>query len=157
TPCTRPRTRTIRRTRASSPLSGSSIAPLLSPTGLTPARSAVVTAGVRRGGAGIVAPVAPLPADDVGRVLAVLVGERAGAQPGVGHLLAQLGVADVQALDPVDHVDHQVVAVGVVAHQHVEGRGGGALLLVTAHVYAGGAVVAVGQPVDQPRVAVVGD
>src|SRR5699024_10758508 len=40
--------------------------------GLTPARSAVVTAGVGRGAAGFVAPVAPLPGGDVRRVLAVL-------------------------------------------------------------------------------------
>ena len=41
---------------------------------------------------------------------------------------------DGQPRDPVDHVHDQVEAVEVVAHDHVEGRRGGAFLLVAAHV-----------------------
>jgi len=40
--------------------------------------------------------------------------------------LAQLRVLDGQPRHPVDHVDHQVEAVEVVQHHHVERRGGGA-------------------------------
>jgi hypothetical protein len=57
----------------------------------------------------------------------------------------------------VDDVADQVEAVEVVQHRHVEGRGGGALLLVAAHVQVAVVGAPVGQPVDQPRVAVVGE
>ena len=58
---------------------------------------------------------------------------------------------------PVDHVHHQVEAVHVVEHEHVERRRRRALLLVAADVEVGVAVAAVGEAVDQPRVAVVGE
>jgi hypothetical protein len=57
----------------------------------------------------------------------------------------------------VDHVHHQVEAVEVVEHHHVERRRGRALLLVAAHVEVVVVGAPVGQPVDQPRVAVVGE
>jgi hypothetical protein len=57
----------------------------------------------------------------------------------------------------VDHVDHEVEAVEVVEHHHVERRRRGALLLVAAHVDVGVVRAPVGEPVDQPRVAVVGE
>ena len=73
-----------------------------------------------------------------------------------------LELADVagrggQAGDPVDDVHDQVVAVQVVQHDHVERGGGGAFLLVAADVEVVVAQAAVGQPVDERRVAVVGE
>ena len=71
----------------------------------------------------------------VGRVLAVLAGVGAGAQPRVDHLLAQRRrPGSPRPRHPVDDVHDQVEAVEVVEHHHVERRGGGALLLVAAHV-----------------------
>ena len=58
---------------------------------------------------------------------------------------------------PVDDVDHEVEPVEVVEHDHVERRRGRALLLVAADVEVAVVRPAVGQPVDQPRVAVVGE
>ena len=62
-----------------------------------------------------------------------------------------------EAGHPVDHVHDEVVAVHVVEHDHVERRRGRALLLVAAHVQVAVVRPPVGQPVDQPRVAVVGE
>ena len=62
-----------------------------------------------------------------------------------------------EAGHPVDHVHDQVEAVDVVEHDHVERRRGRALLLVAAHVQVVVVRAPVGQPVDQPRVAVVGE
>ena len=53
-------------------------------------------------------------------------------------------------------VQRQLVAVQVVQHHHVEGRGGGALLLEAPHMEVGMVVAAVGQPVHQRRVAMEG-
>ena len=71
--------------------------------------------------------------------------------PGAG------GGALAEAGHAVDDVHDQVEAVEVVEHDHVEGRGRGALLLVAAHVEVGVVGAAVGQAVDQPRIAVVGE
>src|SRR6185437_15071585 len=49
-----------------------------------------------------------------------------------------------------------MVAVKVVQNSHVEGGSGRALLLVSANMEVAVAGAAVGEPVDQPRVAVVG-
>src|SRR5437868_8011407 len=76
------------------------------------------------------------------------------AQAGVGHPLPQVGGGGGQAGDAVDDVDDQVVAVDVVEHRHVEGRGRGALLLVPAYMQVVVAVAAVGEAVDEPGVAV---
>ena len=62
-----------------------------------------------------------------------------------------------RARGPVDHVDDQVVAVEVVEHHHVERRGGRAVLLEPVHVQAVVVAAPVGEPVDQPRVAVEGE
>ena len=57
----------------------------------------------------------------------------------------------------VDGVHHEVEAIQVVQHRHVEGRGDGALFLVTADVKVAVVGAAVGEPVDQPRVAMEGE
>ena len=57
----------------------------------------------------------------------------------------------------VDHVDDEVEAVEVVEHDHVERRRRRALFLVAAHVQVRVVGAAVGEPVDQPRIAVVGE
>jgi hypothetical protein len=50
-----------------------------------------------------------------------------------------------------------VIAVEVVEHHHVKRRRGGALLLVSAHVDVAVVGAAVGEAVDQRRIAVVGE
>ena len=57
----------------------------------------------------------------------------------------------------VDHVDHEVEAVEIVEHHHVERRRRRPLFLVPANVQVARVRAPVGQPVDQPRVAVVGE
>jgi CRP-like cAMP-binding protein len=99
----------------------------------------------------------PGPVSHLREVLALLAGVRAGLDALVGHQLADVAGRGGQPGDPVDHVHHQVVPVQVVQHDHVEGRGGGALLLVPADVEVGVPGAAVGQPVDERRVAVVGE
>ncbi len=79
------------------------------------------------------------------------------ADPGVVHALAQTRGLRPQVRDPVDDVDDEVVPVEVVEHDHVERRRRRALLLVAAHVDVRVARAAVGEAVDEPRVAVVGE
>ena len=62
-----------------------------------------------------------------------------------------------QPRHPVDDVDGEVVAVDAVHHAHVERRGRRPLLLVAADVDVRVVGPPVGQPVDQPRIAVVGE
>ena len=55
----------------------------------------------------------------------------------------------------VDDVLDQVEPVHIVAHRHVEGRGGRALFLVAAHVEVAVVGPPVREPVNEPRIAVV--
>ena len=57
----------------------------------------------------------------------------------------------------VDHVRHQMEPVEVVHDRHVERRADRPFFLVAAHVQVLVVGAAVGQPVDQPGVAVVGE
>ena len=57
----------------------------------------------------------------------------------------------------VDGVHHEVEAVQIVQHRHVEGRGDGALFLVAADVDVVVVGAAVCQPVDQPRIGMEGE
>ena len=62
-----------------------------------------------------------------------------------------------QAFYSVGYVGDEVEAVEVVHHHHVEWRSCRTLLFVAAHVQVRMVGAAVGQPVDQPRIAVVGE
>ena len=62
-----------------------------------------------------------------------------------------------EARHPVDHIHDEVVAIHVVEHQNVEGSRGRPLFLVAADVEVRVVGAPVGQPVNQPRVAVVGE
>ena len=55
---------------------------------------------------------------------------------------------------PVYHILHQVEAIKVIEHTHVEGRRSGAFFLITAHVQIDVIGTPVREPVDQPRVTV---
>jgi hypothetical protein len=55
----------------------------------------------------------------------------------------------------IDDIHHQVKAVQIIQHRHVERRGDGAFFLLTAYVNVAVVDAATGQPVYQPRVAVV--
>src|SRR3954454_18042213 len=100
---------------------------------------------------------APLPVADLRQVLSV--------RPDVDAVLDQLVLQGLpgpagralEAVDPVDDVHGEVEAVDLVEDRHVEGRRGGALLLVATDVEVAVVGPLVGEPVDQPRVAVVGE
>ncbi len=81
----------------------------------------------------------------------------AAAQPLVDHPLPQVRRPRAEPGDAVDHVHDQVEAVEVVEHDHVERRRRRALLLVAADVDVRVVRAPVGEPVDQPRVPVVGE
>src|SRR5580693_7623694 len=53
-----------------------------------------------------------------------------------------------------DDVDRELEAIDIVEHAHVEGSGGGAFFLVTAHMQVVMVVPPVGKPVDAQRIAV---
>ncbi len=92
-----------------------------------------------------------------GIVVAVLARVRPRGEPPFGHVLAQMRCTVGEARHAVDHVDHEVEPVEVVEHDHVERRRRRAFLLVAADVEVRVVRAAVRQPVDQPRIAVVGE
>src|SRR5437667_3738487 len=94
--------------------------------------------------------VRPGPVPHVRVVLAVLSRPRAEAKSPVLHLLTQPSARVDEPRNTVDHVDHEVEAVEVVEHDHVERRRGRALLLVAAHVQVAMVRAPVREPVDQP-------
>src|SRR5262249_5406558 len=67
-------------------------------------------------------------------VVAVPAGPDGAAQPLLVHVLTQARRLRREAGHPVDDVDHEMEAVEVVEHDHVERRRRRALLLVAAHV-----------------------
>ena len=69
---------------------------------------------------------------------------------GVGGLGAELRHA-------IDHVGDEVKAVQIVHHDHVERRGGRAFFLVAAHVQVLVVGAAIGEPMNQPGIAVIGE
>src|SRR5690606_32178795 len=99
----------------------------------------------------------PLPLADLRHVLPV----GADVLAVFDELVAQpLPVAPADGLQlryPIDDVDGEVEPVDPVQHAHVEGSGGRALLDVAADVQVVMVGATVGQPVDQPRIAVVGE
>jgi hypothetical protein len=74
------------------------------------------------------------------------------AKPLLDHLLAQPRRALSEPRHTVDHVDHEVKAVEVVEHDHVERRRRGALVVVSANVEVVVVIAPIGEPVDQQRV-----
>ncbi len=115
------------------------------------------TAAISRHGRAPTAGRGPAPARDLGGVLALEAGVRASLDPPVDHQLANVARAGAEARHAVDDIDHEVEPVEVVEHDHVERRRGRAFLLVPADVQVGVVRPAVGEAVDQPRVAVVGE
>ena len=63
-----------------------------------------------------------------------------------------IGRTRTQPRHAVNHILHQVKAVEVVEHAHVEGRGGCSLFLVSTHVEIFMIRAAIGQAMNQPRV-----
>ena len=68
-------------------------------------------------------------------------------------LLLQVSPLGTQLRQAVDYVHHQVEAIQIVKHGHVEGGGDRAFLFVAADVQVLVVGAAVGQPVDQPWVS----
>ena len=70
----------------------------------------------------------------LGQVVAVLRDVLPVLDEPVADGLLGVGGPGAQLRHTIDHVAHQVEAVDVVPHAHVEGRARGALFLVAAHV-----------------------
>ena len=94
----------------------------------------------------------PLPVTDFGHVFAMLVNVMLVLDELVLHLLLQVVALRTQIRHAINHVLHQMKAIQIVLHPHVEGRCDRAFFLVApdVQVLVGAAV---GQPVNQRRVA----
>ena len=75
----------------------------------------------------------------------------------VADRLLHIGRGRAQPRHPIDHVAHQVETVEPIAHHHVERRGRGAFLLEAAYMEIVVVAPLVGQPVDQRRIAMIGE
>src|SRR5262245_26518509 len=106
------------------------------------------------GSAGYRLLLSPLPATDLGHILAVLVNIFLMIDKRVANRLLRIGCPSTQLRHPVNHVLHQVKPIKIVEHAHVERRGGCPLLFITAHVEIFVIRAAIGQAMNQPRVAV---
>src|SRR5260370_25454069 len=93
----------------------------------------------------------PGPIENFRRVLPVVARVLTRVQSLVDHLLANVSRLRAERWDPIDDVHHEVIAIDVVQHRHVEGLGGRALLLVAAGVGVRVIGAAVGQTGGQPR------
>jgi len=94
---------------------------------------------------------APHPISDFGQVLAVQVDVSFVLDQLVPELLLQVDAPLAGLRHAIDCVHHEVEAVQVVQHRHVEGGGDSPLLLVTADVDVVVVGAAITQPMDQPR------
>src|SRR5262245_57400756 len=101
--------------------------------------------------------VRPGPGPYLRQILAILPGPRPVLGSLVLHELPDSSRPRPETRHPVDDVDHQMEPVHVVHHDHVEGSGGGPLLLVAAYVQIPVVGTPVGEPVDQQGVAVIGE
>src|SRR5581483_5895225 len=77
--------------------------------------------------------VGPFPVADFRHVLAALNDVRPVFDALVAGVLAQIGRSGAESGNPVNDIHHQVVAIQIVADDHIERRGGRASLLVAAH------------------------
>ena len=73
------------------------------------------------------------------------------------HRLSGIDGKTPQLRDMIDHVHHQTEPVEIVHHRHVERRGGGTFLLIPAHMQILVIRPAIGQAMNQPRVAMKGE
>ena len=99
----------------------------------------------------------PFPVADFGHVFAVLGDVEFVLLHHLGVALSEFGEAILEARDVLYSVEREGVAVETVEHGHVEGRGGGAFLLVAVDVKAIVVVALVGELVNDVGVAVEGE
>src|ERR1700744_961942 len=86
----------------------------------------------------------------------MLAGVSARVQASVDPWLGQHRRVRCKAIPSVDDVHDQVEAIQVVEHNHVERCGGCAALFETAYVHVMVIGAAVGKPMNQPRITVIG-
>src|ERR1700681_933442 len=99
----------------------------------------------------------PAPIANLRHVLAVSIDVLLVLDQLVAQLLLQVDACAAGLWQTVDGVHHEVKAVQIVQHGHIEGRRDGALFLIAADMNVVMVGAAVGQPVDQPRVGVEGE
>src|SRR5262249_19220739 len=96
----------------------------------------------------------PPPTADLGCVLTVLVDILLVVHERVADRLFGISRSRPQLRNAVNHISHQMEAVEIVTHTHVEGGGGCPLFLVPAHMQILMVGPPVGKPVNQPGVSV---
>src|SRR5271156_5211616 len=94
----------------------------------------------------------PFPIANLGHVLAVLIDVVLMLDELIPKRLLQVSAPSTQVRQPIDHVHHQVKSIEVILHAHIERRSDRAFFFVAADVEVS-VSAPVGQPVDQPRIA----
>ena len=98
----------------------------------------------------------PLPVPNFGHVLAVFVDVLLVSDQLIFELLFQVDSLLSGLRQTINGVHHEVEAVEIVQHRHVECCGDRALFLVATNMDVGVVVSTVSQPMDQPRISVEG-
>src|SRR5712672_2792787 len=94
----------------------------------------------------------PCPVTDFRHVLSVFLNVMPVLDEFILKLLLQVDTRTARLRETVDGVDHEVKAVEVVQHRHVEGGRNRTLLLVAADMQVRVIAATVCEPVNQPRV-----
>src|SRR5882757_1069662 len=98
--------------------------------------------------------IGPFPISKLGRVYPELISMLFTRDPLVDESLAHVGAGDMETRHPVDGIDSQTEAIGLITNGKLQRRVDVTLLLVAAHVNIVLARPTVGEAMDQPRVTV---
>src|SRR6476620_3606959 len=96
----------------------------------------------------------PPPPGNLRHIVSVPGDERLVVDKLVADGLLGVGSTRSKRWNTIDYVAYEVEAIEIVEHAHVKGRCRGALFLVATHMDVVMARTPVGQPMDQPRIAV---
>ena len=90
-------------------------------------------------------------------ILAALVNVLPMLEQRIPNGLLCVGRASAELWEAINHVLHEMEAIELIEHHHVERSRGRALFLVAADVQIPVVLPAIGEPVNEPRIAVEGE
>src|SRR5271156_5850855 len=71
--------------------------------------------------------------------------------------LLEVATNFLQSWNAIDDISCEMETIEIVKHRHVKRRGGGALFFVAAHMHIVVITPAIGEPMNQPWITVIGE